>query len=555
MTDALVSFQLVDEPWIRTMTLDGREEVVGLLELFERAHELRALSGELPTQDFAILRLLLAILYRALDPVPSPDPVERWIDLDRAPSLPPEPIRGYLDRWRDRFDLFDAAAPFFQVADLRTAKGEWKAPALLVPDVDTDGALFTMASELHSLSFSEAARWLVHCQAYDFSGIKSGALGDPRVKGGKGYPLGVGWCGWLGGTWIEGRTLKDTLLLNLVLDRQPRMRSDVPIWEEPPLDARERTEAERGPFGQLGLLTWPQRRIRLHAEDDAVTGVLIANGDPVPYTTQLQHELMTEWRYSKAQSDKAKAVRYMPRTLEADHAAWRGLATMLPGGTPEQVRSKDGLVAKAVPAGVLEWSARLAREGALSGGTILQVAVVSMSYGAQMSSFTDLALDRLRFAAALETASGAGLRAVAQEGVVRAEAATRAVAALAEDLAVAAGGNVEDAGKAPAAALHARFDESFPAWLATLVPGVDGDSALVDWTEAVRAEARRAAARLVAGIAPAAWAGRRVSGFAGERIVSAGSASRRFEFSLAKALPTPGQAAGDLPREEQENHD
>ncbi|NYN06610.1 type I-E CRISPR-associated protein Cse1/CasA, partial [Salmonella enterica subsp. enterica serovar Typhimurium] len=64
------------------------------------------------------------------------------------------------------------------------------------------------------LSFAEAARWLVHTQAYDYSGIKPGVEGDPRVKGGKGYPIGTGWSGMTGGTVIRGTTLLETLLLN-----------------------------------------------------------------------------------------------------------------------------------------------------------------------------------------------------------------------------------------------------------------------------------------------------------------------------------------------------
>ena len=35
---------------------------------------------------------------------------------------------------------------------------------------------------LKSLSYAEAARRLVTIQAYDYSGIKSGAVGDPRVR-------------------------------------------------------------------------------------------------------------------------------------------------------------------------------------------------------------------------------------------------------------------------------------------------------------------------------------------------------------------------------------
>src|SRR5699024_2697574 len=90
----------------------------------------------------------------------------------------------------------------------------------------------------------EAARWLVHCMAFDISGIKSGAVGDPRVKGGKGYPIGIGWSGWLGGLYFEGDTLFQTLMLNTVL-------SDGPVGgtracEQDGPGPAERTSAEIG---------------------------------------------------------------------------------------------------------------------------------------------------------------------------------------------------------------------------------------------------------------------------------------------------------------------
>lgn len=68
----------------------------------------------------------------------------------------------------------------------------------LVPDVPAGHPFFTTRSgaDLKSMTFAEAARWVVHCQAYDPSGIKSGAVGDAQVKGGRGYPIGTGWCGW-----------------------------------------------------------------------------------------------------------------------------------------------------------------------------------------------------------------------------------------------------------------------------------------------------------------------------------------------------------------------
>ncbi|MCB1301583.1 MAG: type I-E CRISPR-associated protein Cse1/CasA, partial [Tetrasphaera sp.] len=70
------SFDLRTSPWIAVRTDRGIEEV-SLLELFDRAGEIRALAGEIPSQDVAILRLLLVILRRGL-PQSFDYPHERW---------------------------------------------------------------------------------------------------------------------------------------------------------------------------------------------------------------------------------------------------------------------------------------------------------------------------------------------------------------------------------------------------------------------------------------------------------------------------------------------
>jgi CRISPR system Cascade subunit CasA len=70
-------FDLVSRPWILTRRLDGHIAQVGLEELFATAHDLRAIVGEVPTQTFALVRLLLAILHRATDGPPDGHAWER----------------------------------------------------------------------------------------------------------------------------------------------------------------------------------------------------------------------------------------------------------------------------------------------------------------------------------------------------------------------------------------------------------------------------------------------------------------------------------------------
>ena len=83
MMDARVSFNLVDEPWIRARDGDGNVREFSLSGLFSEAPRLQCLANDLPTQDFAILRVLLAILQRSIAPNldEEDDPAEVWGEL------------------------------------------------------------------------------------------------------------------------------------------------------------------------------------------------------------------------------------------------------------------------------------------------------------------------------------------------------------------------------------------------------------------------------------------------------------------------------------------
>jgi len=224
---------LLDRAWIDVIDHQGIESRVGVRALLRDASDYRALAAPLGTVNFAVLRMVEAILYRAWDS-------RKWRNLDNAiehwqekwdqETLFDDAVVGYLEQWQDRFDIRDAEHPFFQVAGLHTTRGEWKSLDILVPDVGDAGDLYTMRSGLDSVDAAEAAQMLVHCMAFDFSGIKSGVVGDARVKGGKGFPIGIGWCGWLGGTVVEGRNLRETLLLNYVPHREEAGGGELPPW-------------------------------------------------------------------------------------------------------------------------------------------------------------------------------------------------------------------------------------------------------------------------------------------------------------------------------------
>lgn len=137
-------FNLLDEPWISVVYDEkGSTKDVSLQDLFTNAHQYKELAGETKTQDFAVLRVLLAVLHTVfsrfdvdgnayeyltiderwnqLEPVDEMDIenyeealYETWEKLwtkKRFPNI----VNQYLEKWRDHFYLFDQKYPFFQV--------------------------------------------------------------------------------------------------------------------------------------------------------------------------------------------------------------------------------------------------------------------------------------------------------------------------------------------------------------------------------------------------------------------------------------------------------
>ena len=60
------TFALVEQPWVLVLDEHHRCREVSLVDAFTDAHRWRGLAGEMPTQQVAMLRLLLAICHRAL---------------------------------------------------------------------------------------------------------------------------------------------------------------------------------------------------------------------------------------------------------------------------------------------------------------------------------------------------------------------------------------------------------------------------------------------------------------------------------------------------------
>lgn len=235
----MAEFNLITEPWIPCVDLDGNLVEYGIRDTFLKAHELREICDDSPLVTVAIHRLLLAILYRALQ---GPMNIRQWKEQFVKGTLVSEvSLTDYLNQWYDRFFLYDETHPFMQVAglDLNDYKSNGeiqknKTDGLMrlareAPDIG-GRILFDhrVGTERPYYEYKQIAKMVLTAHSFSGTGVASGGkLGDkviaptpcqfaPCVKG---YVL-----------WIQGENLFHTLLINL--NPRSHAQSDRPAWED-----------------------------------------------------------------------------------------------------------------------------------------------------------------------------------------------------------------------------------------------------------------------------------------------------------------------------------
>ncbi|WP_125573785.1 type I-E CRISPR-associated protein Cse1/CasA [Levilactobacillus huananensis] len=356
------SFNLTTEPWIKVITLDdNQEQTVSLIDLFENAHRYRQLAGDMRSQDLAILRLLLAILttvYSRFDAEgklydwlqtnekaevsidmdefdeddSEDDLFKTWQNLSQAGQFSPVVTR-YLKAHSDDFDFF-GPRPFYQVTAedydalvpeaKRVAGGKGQvAIKQLNRQVSESGntpAIFApRAGETkNDLPLDELVRWIISYQ--NFTGVtdKSKVVTDEK------FSNSAGWIYRINPVFAKGKTLFETLLLNLILvnDWQDEIAYTLPkpVWEYKSVrDYVSHREAQLLPDNLAELYTTWSRI--LHIEwDEAGAPHIFSAGIPIFDYEDALIEPMTTWRFDKKEHAYRPAVKGL-RSLGI--AMWR----------------------------------------------------------------------------------------------------------------------------------------------------------------------------------------------------------------------------------------
>ena len=456
-------FNLLDEPWIRVRRSDCSVTELSLTDTLLHAHEYEDLAGELPTQDIAIMRVLLAVLHTVFsrvniegqpDPLDEDNALERWGELWNLGKFSEKPILDYLKEWHERFWLFHPERPFFQVPEAVIGT-EYSAPKLIGDISESSNKVRLFSSRFgdskQSLSYSESARWLINTNAFDDTSAKPKGKNLPSV--------GAGWLGKIGLIIAQGRSLYETLMLNLILmkDNNNVWGTSHPIWELPFPRTEERKEINI-PDNPAELYTLQSRRLLLTRTEGSVTGFRLLGGDFFQKENAYPYEPMTIWR--PILDNKKNPIGFQPLRHDESKQIWRNF--------PNIVSSDSG---SAQP-GIIKWINILLDddEPKIKKSDLIRFKIASVQYGDKDFFISNIFSDFLSFHAGLLTSSGKVWQEQIKDELSSIDIIARLVWRLMNDLILASGGeNSEQANRAKEL-YYFRVNEPFRAWLTKLLP-------------------------------------------------------------------------------------
>ncbi len=378
-------FNLIDEPWISVIAdKTGQTQEVSLTSLFENAHLYKRIAGDTATQDFAVLRVALAVLhtvfsrfdakgkpygyfnlderFKPLSFIDDEDDLEdytgalyrTWEMLWHSGQFP-QIVIEYLQKWHDRFYLLDDKYPFFQVVaadiapeNIKNIRSNNPTTVLgrtinrLVSESGNKIALFSPKTDNNKsiLSPSECARWLLTFQGY------TGVFDKAKFRNHNYNNISKGWLFDIGGLFLEGNNLFETLMLNLVLlhpEPQYQGAQQNPCWEYSSSEMIQYYFSGHDYDNLAALYTdWsraiyidPDINFREPFRCDIVKLPAIKQNDNFI-------EPMTLWQFNKSGSDQNT---YTPRKHQVNQAIWRSFGLLsLPSSSISNQR-QPGIIA------------------------------------------------------------------------------------------------------------------------------------------------------------------------------------------------------------------
>jgi CRISPR system Cascade subunit CasA len=299
-------FNLIDEKWIPVRLPGGSRDELGIRDTLLQSRKIAAIEDPSPLVVAALHRFLLAVLYRALE---GPTDIEKAKALFKD-GLPAEKITAYLERWRDRFWLFDERYPFGQNPNVPKDEIEPWTKLTAEYNAKSNKVLFDHTDTISpgAIKPKECARWLLSTMSFSISGGR-GYYPSPSPNAMMCIPL--------------GRNLHETICYSLVpYQNRDVMLGDSTIWErEPkilPLDSPKRMAS-----GYADLYTWQSRMILLEEHTSGeVTIMRFVAGQGFENPSD-SPDPMQPYRIDKREGK-------LPVRFKEDRGTWRDFDSLLP---------------------------------------------------------------------------------------------------------------------------------------------------------------------------------------------------------------------------------
>lgn len=304
-------FTLIDEAWIPVVRKqDSKRVELGIREVLLQAKDIAVIEDPSPLVTASVHRFLLAVLYRALEGPADIDQAKAWFKT----GLPPDKINAYLERWRDRFWLFDEAHPFGQNPNIPAKEREPWTKLTAEYNATSNKVLFdhTDAKLPGARSFAECARWLVSTMTFSLSGGR-GYFPSPSVNGLMCIPI--------------GSNLHETLCYCLIDQNRAVIQGDISLWERDPERLPVATP-KRAPAGNADLFSWQARLVLLEA---CPTGGV----EFVRFIAGLGHESTTSITDPMLAYTTDKEKGRLPLRFRENRGIWRDFDSLLPGAGGE----------------------------------------------------------------------------------------------------------------------------------------------------------------------------------------------------------------------------
>lgn len=419
-------FNLLDEAWICVRAADCKVKEISLKDVFIHAHEYVDLAGETKTQDFAVLRLILAVMYTVFSRYDTEgneityysedQAFDLWEDIWNNGRLPAMPVEKYFEKWHDRFWLFDDEFPFYQSP---TVKGKPEKPiktskmiGTLFESDNKNRHFIDRTRNNRNLSYGEAARWLIHLICFDDRAAKAPV---PKMT----------WVAKLGLIALRGKNLFETIMMNFnaIIDVGKACK---PAWE----NVNHSTEYNKLiaiPDNQAELLTIQSRQVYLCREKGMVTSYYMGGGDYFD-ENDVHSEQMTLWK--RAREKKNSPIQYKPEVHNPERMAWREFDSI--------VALKEG---DRNP-GIILWIEKLVQSNIISRDYMVDLVMAAVVYDlSQPTSLPviDLISDELTFNSCMLLSMGESWRMYVSEEISKCDEAAGAVWSLSKSLQIAAG--------------------------------------------------------------------------------------------------------------------